>query len=317
MRLGVLDIGSNTGHLLVVDAHGGAAPLPAFSYKEPLRLAEHLDDGGAMGDKGIEALTRFVGDALLVAGDKGCGEIVGFATSAVRDATNSDAVLGRVASETGVTIEVLPGEDEARLTFLAVRRWFGWSSGRLAVFDIGGGSLEIAVGSDEAPEVATSLPLGAGRLTRELDDRGGDADAVRDLRLRIRSEIARDAGSVLRGGRPDHAVATSKTFRSLARICGAAASTEGLRVRRVLPAADLAGRVPMLMAMSPEELSALPGVSPSRAHQVVAGALVADAVMDIFDLAELEICPWALREGIILERLDQIGIVPGRASQSR
>src|SRR5512132_2514618 len=66
MRLGVLDIGSNTGHLLVVDAHGGAAPLPAFSYKEPLRLAEHLDDAGAMGDKGIEALTRFVGDALLV-----------------------------------------------------------------------------------------------------------------------------------------------------------------------------------------------------------------------------------------------------------
>lgn len=313
----MLDIGSNTGHLLVVDAHGGAAPLPAFSYKEPLRLAEHLDDGGAMGDKGIEALTRFVGDALLVAGDKGCGEILGFATSAVRDATNSDAVLGRVAAETGVTIEVLPGEDEARLTFLAVRRWFGWSSGRLAVFDIGGGSLEIAVGSDEAPDVATSLPLGAGRLTRELDDRGGDADAVRDLRLRIRSEIARDAGSVLRGGRPDHAVATSKTFRSLARICGAAPSTEGLRVRRVLPAADLAGRVPMLMAMSPEELSALPGVSPSRAHQVVAGALVADAVMDIFDLAELEICPWALREGIILERLDQIGIVPGRASQSR
>ncbi len=313
----MLDIGSNTGHLLVVDAHGGAAPLPAFSYKEPLRLAEHLDDGGAMGDKGIEALTRFVGDALLVAGDKGCGEILGFATSAVRDATNSDAVLGRVASDTGVTIEVLPGEDEARLTFLAVRRWFGWSSGRLAVFDIGGGSLEIAVGSDEAPDVATSLPLGAGRLTRELDDRGGDADAVRDLRLRIRSEIARDAGSVLRGGRPDHAVATSKTFRSLARICGAAPSTEGLRVRRVLPAADLAGRVPVLMAMSPEELSALPGVSPSRAHQVVAGALVADAVMDIFDLAELEICPWALREGIILERLDQIGIVPGRAAQSR
>jgi exopolyphosphatase/guanosine-5'-triphosphate,3'-diphosphate pyrophosphatase len=316
MRLGVLDIGSNTGHLLVVDAHGGAAPLPAYSYKEPLRLAEHLDADGAVTDKGIDALTRFVGDALVVAGDKGCQEILGFATSAVRDASNGEEVLAHVASETGVGIEVLPGEDEARLTFLAVRRWFGWSSGRLAVFDIGGGSLEMAVGSDEAPDVATSLPLGAGRLSRELVDRGGDEEAVRTLRLRIRSEIARDAGAVLRGGRPDHAVATSKTFRSLARICGAPPSAEGPLVRRVLPADELAGKVPALMSMSPEELAALPGVSPSRTHQVVAGALVADAVMDIFDLAELEICPWALREGVILERLDRISIIRSRSGQA-
>ena len=64
MRLGVLDIGSNTGHLLVVDAHGGAAPLPASSHKQPLRLAEHLDDDGAVTKKGIEALTDFVAAAL-------------------------------------------------------------------------------------------------------------------------------------------------------------------------------------------------------------------------------------------------------------
>ncbi len=308
----MLDIGSNTGHLLVVDAHGGAAPLPAFSYKEPLRLAEHLDDSGAVSDKGVDALTRFVGDALVVAGDKGCEEMLGFATSAVRDATNSDAVLDHVKQETGVDIEVLPGEDEARLTFLAVRRWFGWSSGRLAVFDIGGGSLEIAVGSDEGPDVAQSLPLGAGRLSRELLAQGGDEDAVRALRLKIRADLARDAGSVLRGGGPDHAVATSKTFRSLARITGAAPSGDGPLVRRVLPARELAGLIPSLMAMTPEELADLPGVSPSRSHQVVAGALVADAVMDIFDLPELEICPWALREGIILERLDQMSVRPAR-----
>lgn len=308
----MLDIGSNTGHLLVVDAHGGAAPLPAFSHKEPLRLAEHLDETGAVTDRGVEALTRFVGDALLVAGDKGCEEMLGFATSAVRDATNCDDVLEHVRRQTGVDIEVLPGEDEARLTFLAVRRWFGWSSGRLAVFDIGGGSLEIAVGSDEAPDVAQSLPLGAGRLTREWFGGSFDADAMRKLRLKIRADLARDAGFVLRTGSPDHAVATSKTFRSLARICGAPASTEGPLVRRTLPADVLAGKIPALMEMSPEELSDLPGVSPSRSHQVVAGALVADAVMDIFGLEALEICPWALREGIILERLDQIGVRPGR-----
>ncbi len=134
MRLGVLDIGSNTGHLLVVDAHGGAAPLPAYSFKEPLRLAEHLDADGAVSAAGCQALTDFVSQALRVAQDKGCEEIVGFATSAVRDATNSEAVLGRVRDEAGVEIRVLPGEDEARLTFLAVRRWFVFYYFRLMAF---------------------------------------------------------------------------------------------------------------------------------------------------------------------------------------
>jgi exopolyphosphatase/guanosine-5'-triphosphate,3'-diphosphate pyrophosphatase len=275
-----------------------------------LRLAQHLDADGAVTDSGAESLTRFVASALQVAEDKGCEEVVGFATSAVRDAANCDEVLERVGKETGVAIGVLPGEDEARLTFLAVRRWFGWSSGRLAVFDIGGGSLEIASGDDEAPDVAQSLPLGAGRLTRDwLPEEKPDEDAVRELRKMIRAEIARHAGAVLRGGAPDHAVATSKTFRSLARVCGAAPLGEGLLVRRVLPAADLAEAIPKLAAMSPEERSELPGVSSSRAHQLLAGALVADAVMDIFDVEALEICPWALREGVILERLDQISIL--------
>jgi exopolyphosphatase/guanosine-5'-triphosphate,3'-diphosphate pyrophosphatase len=310
VRLGVLDIGSNTGHLLVVDAHGGAAPLPAYSHKRPLRLAEHLQDDGALSEDGSSALTDFVASALGVAEDKGCEEIIGFATSAVRDATNSEQVLDRVRQETKVEIEVLPGEDEARLTFLAVRRWFGWSSGRLMVFDIGGGSLEIAAGSDEAPDVAQSLPLGAGRLTREwLRNDPPDPRSVRDLRRMIRADIARDAGAVLRSGPPNHAVATSKTFRSLARVCGAAPSAEGPLVRRSLSAATLADRLPELLRLDDRQRRALPGVSPDRSHQLVAGALVADAVMSIFSIDELEICPWALREGIILERLDAISII--------
>ena len=93
MRLGVLDIGSNTGHLLVVDARDGAAPLPAYSYKQPLRLAEHLDATGAVTQTGVDALTAFTAEALVVAEDKGCEEMLSFATSAVRDAVNSDAVL--------------------------------------------------------------------------------------------------------------------------------------------------------------------------------------------------------------------------------
>ena len=308
MRLGVLDIGSNTGHLLVVDAHDGAAPLPAYSYKQPLRLAEHLDQDGAVSEMGIAALTDFTAEALEVADEKGCEQMLPFATSAVREATNSDVLLEHVRQRTGVAIEVLSGEDEARLTFLSVRRWFGWSAGRLAVFDIGGGSLEIAAGGDERPDVAWSLPLGAARLARQFFEEAPDEDDLLKLRKKIRADIARDAGNLLRAGTPHRAAATSKTFRSLARICGAAPSGEGSLVPRTLKRSDLTNWIPKLMELSGEELAELPGVSPSRTHQIVPGAIVAEACMDIFDLAELEICPWALREGVILERIDTLSV---------
>ncbi|MBA2740218.1 MAG: Ppx/GppA family phosphatase [Actinomycetota bacterium] len=305
MRTGVLDIGSNTGHLLVVDAHRGAAPLPAYSFKLPLRLAEHLDADGAVDKSGIQALLAFVEQAQQVADDKGCTSVLAFATSAVRDASNADEVLAQVRKHTGVDLEVLPGGDEARLTFLAVRRWFGWSAGRLAVFDIGGGSLEIAAGRSETPDVAHSLPLGAGRLSREhLDKQPVPQSTAKDLRRYVRRQIAHDAGDVLRWGEADKAVATSKTFRSLARICGAAASSEGPYVRRALSREVLRDKLPHLIAMPVSKIAQLQGVSANRAHQIVAGAFVADAVMELFDLPELSICPWALREGVILERLD-------------
>jgi len=306
MRLGVLDIGSNTGHLLVVDAHDGAAPLPAYSLKQPLRLAEHLDAGGAVTQSGIDALTSFTAEALVVAEEKGCEAMLSFATSAVRDSVNADAVLAHVRKSTGVEIEVLSGEDEARLTFLAVRRWFGWSAGKLTVFDIGGGSLEIATGADERPDVAQSLPLGAARLASTYFSSPVDEAELKRIRRTIRADMAKDAGHVLRTGTTHRAAATSKTFRSLARICGAASSIEGPLVPRSLDLSDLREWIPKLVGMTREELADLPGVSPSRTHQIVPGALVAEACMDIFDLAALEICPWALREGVILERIDKL-----------
>src|SRR6478609_6056533 len=142
MRLGVLDVGSNTVHLLVVDAHPGARPLPAHSHKTDLRLAQLLDEVGAITPDGVERLVESVREALAAAEDKGVEELLPFATSAVREAANGDEVLARVHEETGVALRVISGEDEARLTFLAARRWYGWSAGRLLVLDIGGGSLE-------------------------------------------------------------------------------------------------------------------------------------------------------------------------------
>jgi exopolyphosphatase / guanosine-5'-triphosphate,3'-diphosphate pyrophosphatase len=307
MRLGVLDVGSNTVHLLVVDAHQGARPVPAFSHKAELRLGDHLDAENRLTEDCAVQLRDFVDEALRIAEDKGVHELLAFATSAVRDAANGDELLGRIQQETDVDIKVLPGPDESRLTFLAARRWFGWSSGRLLMLDIGGGSLEIASGVDEEPNVAVSLPLGAGRLTR--DWLGGDppsADEVRQLRKHVRAEIAATAGTVMRDGRPDHAVATSKTFRQLARIAGAAPSSDGPYVRRQLQHTDVTALADRLSRTSAAERLKLPGVSRGRAPQLAAGAIVADAAMDLFDLPELEVCPWALREGVILRRLDAL-----------
>jgi exopolyphosphatase/guanosine-5'-triphosphate,3'-diphosphate pyrophosphatase len=301
MRLGVLDVGSNTVHLLVVDAHRGARPLPAFSHKAELRLSAHLANGDRLTGSGEAQLREFVEEALRIAEDKGVEDLVAFATSAVRDAVNGEEILGRMPTD----IEILSGKDEARLTFLAVRRWFGWSSGRLLVLDIGGGSLEIASGIDEEPDVAVSLPLGAGRLTRGwFTADPPPPDEVRKLRRHVRTEIARTVGDVVRYGGTDHPVATSKTFRSLARIAGAAPSSDGPYVRRILHHDELTPWVDRLTSMSMQERHGLPGVSAGRAPQLPAGAIVADATMDLFGIEEVEICPWALREGVILRRLD-------------
>jgi len=307
VRLGVLDVGSNTVHLLVVDAHHGAAPIPAHSHKTEMRLAEHIVDGERISRTGIDTLVSFVQSAQDVAEDFGVTEMMAFATSAIREAANGEDVLREVRERTGLELVVLSGDDEARLTFLAVRRWYGWSSGRLLVLDIGGGSLEIAVGADEVPDVAVSVPLGAGRLSRAFLTRDpARPEDLKAMRKHARATIADVAARITRAGDPRHVVATSKTFRSLARIAGAAPSNDGPFVRRTLERDDLRLWVPKLGAMTAKERAALPGVSAGRAPQLLAGAVVAEAAMDLLGVERLQIAPWALREGVILERLDRI-----------
>jgi exopolyphosphatase/guanosine-5'-triphosphate,3'-diphosphate pyrophosphatase len=306
VRLGVLDVGSNTVHLLVVDAHRGAHPLPARSEKTVLRLAERINKAGELSKAGSDELVRTVASAKSSAAQLGCDEMMAFATSAVREAHNSVSVLQRIRNETGVDLRVLSGEEEARYTFLAARRWYGWSAGRLLVLDIGGGSLEIAIGRDEEPTRALSVPFGAGRLTRtRFKGDPPSRDEVAETAGWLEDQLTPVAKKVLKDGEPDRVVATSKTFRTLARLTGAAPSSQGPRARRVLTDAGLRQLLAFISRMSANDLAELEGVSASRAHQLVAGALVAQATMRALSRSELEICPWALREGVILRRLDQ------------
>jgi exopolyphosphatase/guanosine-5'-triphosphate,3'-diphosphate pyrophosphatase len=311
MRLGVLDVGSNTVHLVVVDAHRGAHPTPMHDDRWVLKLAEHVGEDGNLSTAGEKALLNAVQQAERQAADRRCDELLAFVTSAIREAGNGAAVLRRVREQTGVELQVLTGEDEARLTFLAVRRWFGWSAGRLLVMDIGGGSLELAAGVDEDPEVALSVPLGAGRMTRQFLPRaetGGRPDLRALARLDEHAEeLLEPAGKELRAvGEPEFAVATSKTFRTLARLAGAAPYAAGLTVPRELTATGLTQVIGFVARIESSALAELEGVSAQRAHQVPAGAVVARAAMRAVDVPFVRICPWALREGIILRRLDQL-----------
>ncbi|WP_027019276.1 Ppx/GppA phosphatase family protein [Corynebacterium sputi] len=305
MRLGVLDVGSNTVHLVMVDARKGGAPIPMSDSKSTMKLVEYLDDQGDLSQKGIDKLTDYVGEASFLSQKMKCEEMISFATSAVRDAGNSDAVLDHVEKETGVRLEILSGEDEARLTFLAVRRWYGWSAGRIANLDIGGGSLELTSGTDEDPDLAYSVLLGAGRLTHEWFDADPPSrKKISMLRDYIDAELVDPARELRKLGEPDVAVATSKTFRTLARLTGAAPSSAGPRVRRTLTAPGLRQLIAFISRMTAADRAELEGVSSDRSHQIVAGALVAEASMRALGLEQVEICPWALREGIILRRLD-------------
>jgi exopolyphosphatase / guanosine-5'-triphosphate,3'-diphosphate pyrophosphatase len=269
-----------------------------------LRLAEQIRPDGRLSAQGADALVAAVRDARDAAQRLETEDLLAFATSAVRDATNSAEVLARVRRETGVELRVLSGEGEARMTFLAVRRWFGWSAGRLLVLDIGGGSLELAAGIDEEPDIALSVPLGAGRLTRERLTASPPPAAEVDALVEYAEKVVDGAARVIQSDGWDRPVATSKTFRSLARLAGAAPSSAGPRATRTLTRQGLHQMLGFIRHIPAAALAEMDGVSSRRAHQLLAGAVVADVTMRRLGLDTLEICPWALREGVILRRLD-------------
>ncbi|MSW75052.1 MAG: Ppx/GppA family phosphatase [Actinobacteria bacterium] len=302
MKLGVLDVGSNTINLQMIDAHHGAPPTATSGYKIDLRLTEYLDDENQISKEGLKLLIRSIKQALKETGANSADELLAFATSAIREASNSVEVLEAVNRETSVELQVLSGIEEARFTFLAARRWFGWSAGDLLVIDIGGGSLEIARGTDEEPTYMNSLMLGASRLTREyLRNDPYSQSSVAELTSHIKLELL-PFYSLKHTSGAKNGVGTSKTLRTLAKIAKSYSPGHGNN----LTVAALEEIVPKIASMTDDERKSLPGISPVRAPQILAGGIVALEAMKALGLSELQICPWALREGIVLQRLDWI-----------
>jgi exopolyphosphatase/guanosine-5'-triphosphate,3'-diphosphate pyrophosphatase len=302
--MGVLDIGSNSAQLQIVDAYPGAPPLPTHAVKEPTLLGESYGADGAIDRAGVERVTDAVDRAMRLAERFAVERLYAFATSAVRDANNAVDVLDAIERSSGVRPQFLSGEDEARLTYLAVHSWYGWSSGRLLVLDIGGGSMEIVLGRDATPDLAVSLPFGAGRLTRAfLHDDPPTSGQCKELRRHIRDTLREVSDRVRWEGFPRRAIATSKTFKQLARLAGAPPQRKGPFVQRTLDRSQITAIIRRLASMTTTERMRLRGVSRPRARQILAGAMVAKATMTALDVRRVDVCPWALREGIILHYL--------------
>jgi exopolyphosphatase/guanosine-5'-triphosphate,3'-diphosphate pyrophosphatase len=300
MQLGVLDVGSNTINLQIMDAHHGAAPTPISSYKRDLKLTEYLEESGEISRVGIDRLIEAVTEVFNESTAYEIDEVLAFATSAIREASNSEAILIEVSTRTGIELQVLSGAEEASFTFLAVRRWMGWSAGNLLVIDIGGGSLELAYGNQETPDVTYSFQLGAGRLTRNYLQ--GDPFTPKSLnKLREHIDFSLENLSPdLRNINSYSAVGTSKTFRTLRRLQVDYLPEFG----EILTLKGLNHLVQKLETMTLKERQNLAGLPASRAGQIVAGALVAQLAMRRLGINQIVTCPWALREGIVLQRMD-------------
>ncbi|MET9899735.1 hypothetical protein [Streptomyces sp. NPDC006446] len=300
-QAGVLDVGCHSALLTVARRRAGVDLEQVLSRKVRLQLHETLDATGRLGKSGVRSVQRAVAETL--ADEQEClPEVYAFATSVIRDAPNREEVLAQVARATGTRLRVLSGEEEARLAYVAARRWAGERAGSLLVLDIGGGTVEIASGTAKQPRTALSLPLGARTITR--DWRLGEAVSSKRRLAEVRDHLGDRLAQVaeLPRAEPDGRVlACSKTFTQLARY-----TTAGRRRSREtqrLTIEEVRAAVGVLAQRGPAERGRLPGISRHRAGQSLAGALVAEALMEACRATSVEISPWSTREGLLLERL--------------
>jgi exopolyphosphatase/guanosine-5'-triphosphate,3'-diphosphate pyrophosphatase len=175
----------------------------------------------------------------------------------------------------------------------------------MLLLDIGGGTLEAAFGPDRLPADALSLPLGAGRLTREFlaDGDPPPREAVHRMRRHVRKQVRRMAADIAWESART-AAATSATFQQLARLTGAPPSKLGPFVDRQVRRRDLRPWIDRLAGMPARRRAQLPGVSAPRSRQILAGAVVGYELMRALGVGSARLCPWGLREGILLRRLE-------------
>ena len=301
VRIAAIDIGSNSIRQIVADVSPAGGIRVVDEMKAAPRLGAGVNATGALSDESMRAAVDALGRMATLARQLGARQIEAVATSAVRDASNGDAFLETVRRETGLTVRLLDGEGEARLSFLSALAHFELGTGRSAVIDIGGGSLELALAADGLVEHLVSFPFGAIRLTEQFLRDGARPRDVAALRKAVRSGVKESVS--LRDWRGAQLIGSGGTFTNLAGIYRA--RRRGGSVKTVhgtsVPREELERILEMLVGMTPAERAAVPGLNPARADIIVAGLAAAAEVMARVDARALLVSGYGIREGLLLD----------------
>jgi len=305
MRIAAIDMGSNSFHMVIVETRGGSFHL-IEREKEMVRLGERTLSRGRLSAEAMRRGLDTLREYKRLADSQRVDKLLAAATSAVREAHNGESFLDRVGREIGFWPNVLSGEEEARLIYLAALHSIHLEGRRALVVDIGGGSVELALGTGQRIAWAASEKLGVLRMTERFV--GSDPLAPRDerrLAAHVRDRVAPHAERARAAGF-DIVVGTSGTILALGALAHAAATgnpPESLHHLTVSATAlrDLRKR---LVASTLKDRRRLPAMDERRADIIVAGAVVLDTLLEAVQAREIVLCDWALREGLLIDYLE-------------
>jgi exopolyphosphatase / guanosine-5'-triphosphate,3'-diphosphate pyrophosphatase len=302
MRIAAIDLGSNSFHMVIVESRSGGFHV-IDREKEMVRLGERTLSRGRLSAasmrRGLDALREY----KRLADMHGVDKLLVVATSAVREAANGEDFLERVAGEIGFYPQVVSGEEEARLIHLAVVHSVNVEGRRTLVLDIGGGSVELAMGAGAQVEWAVSEKLGVIRMTERFVR--SDPLAARDERRLVSHvrEVMEPHAARARAEGYDLVVATSGTALALGAMATEAGSLPESLHHVTVPATGLHTLRRRLVATSLKGRRRLPLMDERRADIIVAGAVVLDEILEALKAKEIVLCEWALREGLLLDYL--------------
>jgi len=314
MRVSILDLGSNSFRLLVADVAADGAIHPVLRAREFIHLGSEVAATGSLADDVIERAVGAVGHLAGLGLRAGAERSMAVATSAIRDASNSTEVVARLQEVAGIPVRVIDGQEEARLGFLGVASSIALPEGAHLVLDLGGGSLELAVGSGTELLWAESTDLGVSRLWAEyvtgdpLNDR-----AIAGLQKRVRSTLQPLVAQVRRLD-PQWCVSIGGPSRALIQMALRTAATwqPATLNQAWVTAAGLTALRDQLVSMPLEERRAMPGMKSSRVEQIPTAAVIVSTMLDLLEIDRTVVSYWGLREGAILDTYGDAALAFGR-----
>jgi exopolyphosphatase/guanosine-5'-triphosphate,3'-diphosphate pyrophosphatase len=307
VRAAALDLGSTSFNLLIADVRQDGRITPVIREKMELRLGAVIANGGLIPKDVAKVAVETARELAEVAAREKVQHLIAVGTAALREASNGAKLADAIGKALGAPIRIVSGREEARLIFRAFERRLNFGSAPVIGLDLGGGSLELALGRGGAIDYETSLPLGAVRLNAELVAHDPmRPEEVTALRARVKSKLAPHRAAFRSGGAV-RAVAAGGTVRALARVA------DERRTRRQssqspaphLPLAELKALEQELVSSSHDERLALRGMRKRRADLVATAAVVLTTLADLLDLDAYTVCDWSLREGLLLEALEK------------